>query len=575
VILQALNAYYERLKSDDDPVVPPLGFTWRPISFVVVIDRNGSLIQVQDLREESNRKVIAKQMIVPSLGRKKSSGVDPDFLWGPTGYVLGADNSDRPERTADKFKQFKELQHQLGNGLVDEGMAAVLSFLDHWNPAETLKLPAWKEMAGTNVVFRLDTKLEYVHEASLIQDVWSNYYLEDDVGNTGMCLVSGEKVNISRLHPGIKGVGTATAEGALVSFNDDSSCSYGKEQNFNAPVGKTAAFGYTTALNHLLRKDNRQRVKIGDAITVFWTARESPIEGFMGMILDPREDAGDLQPVRLFLEAVRDGKMPQDVGDPEVPFFILGLSPNAARISVRFWHVSTVGDMAEKIGQHFRDLDIVRRYENDPEFPGIWHLLRQTAVQSKTENIPPMLAGVVMRSILTGACYPKHLLSVVIGRIRADHNTKGEIDINYLRAAIIKACLNRKFRLTRINKEVTMSLDKESTNIAYRLGRLFAVLEKAQKDAIPGANTTIKDRFYGAASATPSVVFPQLLRLAQHHLQKAEYGGWTDKMIEEVMKGIEKFPAHLSLDDQGMFAIGYYHQRQAFYTKSENKKEGE
>ena len=220
MILQALNAYYERLKSDDDPVVPPLGFTWRPISFVVVIDRNGRLIQVQDLREEPNRKVIAKQMIVPSLGRKKSSGVDPDFLWGPTGYVLGADNSDRPERTADKFKQFKELQHQLGDGLVDEGMAAVLSFLDGWDPAEALKLPAWNEMAGSNVVFRLDTKLEYVHEASLIQDVWSNYYLEDDVGDIGMCLVSGEKVNISRLHPGIKGVGTATAEGALVSFND-------------------------------------------------------------------------------------------------------------------------------------------------------------------------------------------------------------------------------------------------------------------------------------------------------------------------------------------------------------------
>ena len=199
----------------------------------------------------------------------------------------------------------------------------------------------------------------------------------------------------------------------------------------------------------------------------------------------------------------------------------------------------------------------------------MWQLLKETAVQGKPENIPPLLAGALMRSILTGTAYPQSLLSVLIGRIRADQT------INYLRSAMIKACLNRKHRIHQIKEEVTMSLDKESTHVAYRMGRLFAVLEKAQKDAIPGANTTIKDRFYGSASATPSVVFPQLLRLAQHHIQKAEYGGRTDKMIEEIMCGIEKFPAHLSLDDQGMFAIGYYHQRQAFYVKSENQKEGE
>ncbi len=288
----------------------------------------------------------------------------------------------------------------------------------------------------------------------------------------------------------------------------------------------------------------------------------------MGVILDPRDDAGDLASVRLFLEAARDGKQLPGIEDPELQFFILGLSPNASRLSVRFRHVSTVGDISSKIGQHFRDLAIVRS-ERDPEFPGMWQLLKETAVQGRTENIPPLLAGAMMRSVLTGTAYPQSLLSALIGRIRADQA------LNYMRAAMIKACLNRKRRIHFNLKEVSMSLDRESTSIAYRLGRLFAVLEKAQKDAIPGANTTINDRFYGSASATPSVVFPQLLRLAQHHLQKAEYGGRTDKMIEEIMQGIEKFPTHLSLDDQGMFAVGYYHQRQAFYTKSENKKEVE
>jgi CRISPR-associated protein Csd1 len=288
----------------------------------------------------------------------------------------------------------------------------------------------------------------------------------------------------------------------------------------------------------------------------------------MGLILDPREDAGDLNSIRLFLEALKEGKMPQEFGNPEIPFFILGLSPSAARISVRFWHVSTVGDMAEKVGQHFRDLAIVRSFENDPEFPGMWQLLRQTAVQNKAENIPPLLAGAVMRSILTGATYPQTLLSSIIGRIRADQ------DINYIRAAIIKACLVRKFRINHIDEEVKMALDKESKNVAYKLGRLFAVLEKTQKEAVPGANTTIKDRYYGSASATPRVVFPQPLRLAQHHVQKAPYGMRYDKMIEEIMYELSEFPPHLSLDDQGMFAIGYYHQRQAFFTKSIDEKEG-
>jgi CRISPR-associated protein Csd1 len=367
--------------------------------------------------------------------------------------------------------------------------------------------------------------------------------------------------------------GTATAEGALVSFNEESSWSYGKGQNFNAPVSKAAAFGYTTSLNYLLRRDHRQRVKIGDAITIFWTARESPIEGFMGLILDPREDAGDLKSIRLFLEAIREGKMPQEFGDPEIPFFILGLSPSAARISVRFWHVSTVGDMAENIGQHFRDLAIVTRYETDPKFPSMRHILLETFINHKSktkpnwDNLKPLLAGALMRAILTGAAYPESLLLAILGRIKADQN------VNYLRAAIIKACLVRKSRVSRIGKEVKMALDRESQNVAYRMGRLFAVLEKAQLDAVPGANTTIKDRYYGSASATPRVVFPQLLRLAQHHIQKAEYGKWTDKMIEEVIQGISEFPAHLSLDDQGMFAIGYYHQRQAFFAKSKDKKE--
>jgi len=286
----------------------------------------------------------------------------------------------------------------------------------------------------------------------------------------------------------------------------------------------------------------------------------------LGLIFDPREAQNAIPDIRMFLEAVREGKLPHQIErDASQNFYILGLSPNASRLSVRFWHVSTVEDILNRIGQHFADLQIVKNYDTDLEFPGIWHLLKETAVQGKSDNISPHLAGAVMRSVLMGINYPQNLLSAIIGRIRADQN------INYLRTAIIKACLIRKYRITNQKLEVTVSLDTQSTNTAYLLGRLFAVLEKAQKDAVPGANTTIKDRYLGAASVTPRSVFPLLLRLAQHHIEKAEFGYATEKMIENIIGEITEFPAHFSMEDQGLFMIGYYHQRKDFYTKKNDK----
>lgn len=571
MILQALNSYYQRLRDNPDMNMPLPGFGKQKIHFCMVIDMKGKLVQIKDLQEMPGRKLIPVELLVTQIDKKRSVDIEPNFTWDNTGYVLGMDNKGKPERSLECFKSFKELHHNVGDHIEDDGMKAILKFLDSWKPEKAPELEKWGGMAGKNLVFQLDGDRCYIHDRPAVQAAWSQYSAKKNKDIIGTCLVSGEIAPIARLHPPIKGVrgrGAQTSGAGIVSFNLDAFESYGKTQNYNAPISETAAFTYTTVLNHLLRFDSRQKVQIGDVTTVFWTERESPIEGFMGVILNPTDEGGDLLNIRLFLEAARGGKMYSELGDPDIKFYILGLSPNISRLSVRFWHVSTVGDMAEKIGQHFRDLAIVKQYENNPEFPGMWHLLRQTAVQGKTENIPPLLSGALMRSILTGLVYPQVLLAIVIGRIRADQ------DINYLRAAIIKACLVRKFRLNRTEKEVKMALDKESTNIAYRLGRLFAILEKTQQDAIPGANTTIKDRYYGSASATPRVVFPQLLRLAQHHIQKAEYGKWNDKMIEEVVKDISVFPAHLSLDDQGMFAIGYYHQRQAFFTKSKDEKEG-
>lgn len=570
MILQALNNCYQRFKDDPSIDIPLTGFGRQKVHFCIVINGEGEIVQVKDLRDMSGKKAVPVELILPQLGKKRSVGIEPNFTWDNTAYVFGADSKGNDDRAIECFHAFKELHHEIGDHIQDEGMEALLKFIDAWKPEKIRGFQSWDEISGTNIVFQLDGERRYIHDRSAVKMAWSQYIQQEGEDFIATCLVSGEKNPIALLHPPVKGVKDAQTSGAgIISFNLRAFESYGKTQNYNAPISKSIAFSYTTVLNHIMRFGSRQKVQIADATTIFWTERDSPIEGFMGVILNPQDDSGELSEIRQFLEAVRDGKLYPEIGDPDIQFYILGLSPNASRLSVRFWHISTVGDITEKIGQHFKDLSIIRRFEKDPEFPGMWHILRQTALQGKTDNIPPLLAGAVMRSILTGAPYPQTLLSGVMGRIRADH------EITYLRAAIIKACLVRKFRINHIEKEVKMGLDKESTNTAYRLGRLFAALEKAQQDAVPGANTTIKDRYYGSASATPGSVFPQLIRMAQHHIQKAEYGRRTDKIIEEIVSEIKEFPAHLSLDDQGMFAIGYYHQRQAFYTKTENQKEGE
>jgi len=569
MILQSLNNYYERLSENPDVDIPLLGFSSQKIHFALLLNREGDLLQVLDLREAQGKKLLPKQMTVPKAVIK-SVNIAANFLWDNSGYVLGVDNKGKPERSLETFNAFRKLHHDIGEDIDDEGMAAVLRFLDSWNPNDVPELQYWDDMVnGSNLVFQLDREFGYIHNRPKVKAAWLKHYSGNSSGVVAACLVCGEEKPVARLHPKIKGVrGSQSTGAAIISFNLGAFLSYGKEQSFNAPVSEDIAFSYTTALNHLLRFDSRQKIQIGDAATVFWTERESPVEGFMGLILNPQDDSGDLKEVRDFLEAVRVGKkLPEELGDTDMKFYILGLSPNASRLSVRFWYVSTVGDISSKIGQHFSDLSIIKDYDNDPDFPGMWQLLRETAVLRKSENISPVLSGSIIRSIITGAAYPQSLMTTIIGRIRADQ------EISYLRVAMIKACLVRKYRINKISKEVTMALDKESTNIAYRLGRLFAVLEKAQRDAIPGANTTIKDSFYGSASATPRTVFPRLLRLAQHHIQKAEYGHNTDRMIEKIMQDIQAFPAHLSLDDQGLFAIGYYHQRKDFYTKSDKKED--
>ena len=579
MILQALNSYYQRLLDDPGQDIAEPGFSSEKIHFELVLKRDGSLAgDPRNLQTLEGKKLLPKKLTVPAAV-KRSSGIAPNRLWDNTGYVLGADAKDKPERAGQQFESFRALQHELLDGVDDDGARAFLAFLDTWSPARAASLGHWDELAGKNVVFRLEGDARHIHDRPAVRQALQNGCGEKDC-RQGVCLVTGELAPIARLHASIKGVRGAQSSGAaLVSFNLDAFTSHGKEQNYNAPVSEQAAFAYTTALNHMLAQNSRQRVQVGDATTVFWSEKPSKVEDFfaaaMGGAVDSESseahDSGLLADLRSLLEALREGgRAPAWDVDPQTPFYILGLSPNASRLSVRFWQASTVEGIMRRLAEHYRDLEMESRYENEPRYPGIFRLLLETVparrkadgrTERKADDIQPLLGGEIMRSILTGGEYPRSLLSKIIGRFRAD----GEV--TYLRAALLKAHFSRLARLGKPSKEVSVSLDPNNTDIGYCLGRLFAVLEKAQQDALPGINTTIKDRFYGAASATPASVFPRLIRLSQHHIGKAEYGHLSDRRLGEIMDGIAEFPRHLDMDEQAMFALGYYHQRNALWRK--------
>jgi CRISPR-associated protein Csd1 len=498
-------------------------------------------------------------------GKPTPKSAKPNFLWDNAGYVLGVDNKGKKGNASITFNAFKNFHHKIGDASGDAGMQAVLRFLDRWTNDKISTISNWQDILDSNgnLVFLLEGDTQFVHERKAVRDLWLTYKKDtvEDVLST--CLITGKQMPIARLHPKIKGVRYAQSSGAsIVSFNLDAFCSYNKEQNYNAPISEDAAFAYTTALNYLLRYDSRQKIQIGETTTVFWTERKSAVENVWGEMFNPSNtDSADTKEVHDYLSAVREGKNPPGI-DTSVTMYILGLSPNASRLAIRFWITDTINAFNRNLRSHFNNLRIEKQYKNDKDFPGIWQLIIETLPKKmelrKSENINPLLSGIYMKSVLTGGRYPESLLAALIRRLRADG------DVSYYRAAQIKAILKRNYQ-----KEVSMGLDENNTNIAYRLGRLFAVLEKAQEEAIPGANATIKDRFYGSASATPGVVFPQLLRMGQHHLAKIGEGSRIakEKMIQSIVEGIDSFPRHLPLEEQGQFSLGYYHQRNAFFRK--------
>lgn len=591
MILQALNDYYARKGSDTEGGLAPEGFEVKAIPFVLVLAPDGRLVQLASRWEGQGKKRVAKAELVPQ-GAKKSVNVVSNLLWGNAEYVLGLPDAKKLAEKRAKGKEgdyllrlskmrsaFATKIQSLGPiALDDPGVRAVLAFLDSCQkalPEELTFDPAWGEVIAGNPLlsFQLITDAELVcQRPAVLEALGARVGGEPD----GLCLISGEADVIERSHPAINGVWGAQTSGAnIVAVNNKITgnsnggqtpafASYGKQQGYNAPVGKRAAFAYTTALNHLLAKGSRQRVQVGDASTVFWAEKASGAafeEAVLDFINPPKEDDPDAgsQAVASLYRCVKDGQPFTD--DDSQRFHVLGLAPNAARIAVRFWHVATIAELGRAFYRYFDELDIERPAYDAGKPLTLFRLLASTALLGKAENIPPNLGGDLMRAILAGGRYPETLMQGALRRIRAER------DVNWVRAALLKAYLIRNLK-----KEITVSLNEESTDPGYRLGRLFAVLERVQERAQGNLNATIRERYYGAFSSTPVTVLPLLMKLKNHHLAKLPNRGEAvnlEKLLARVLDGLGTVPPRLALAQQAAFAIGYYHQRQAFFNKAD------
>lgn len=573
MILQALTDYYEDLLALGKIARP--GWAKAKVSWALELGDNGELLGLLHLQQEVQRG--KKTVLIPQEREvpqpvKRSSGVAANFLCDTSGYLLGVDTKGKPERTAECFAASRTLHENILKEFQSPAARAVLAFYEHWDPQTAKEHPALKEdwdevMKGGNLLFWYQGCP--VTEDAQVRESWQHANEQSEDAENALCLVTGQHGPTARLHPNIKGVvGAQTAGAALVSFNAPAFCSYEHEQGDNAPTGEYASFAYTTALNTLIA-DREHTRRVGDTTIVCWAAGGQPVyqDFMMAALYDDNMDERDIQSTMIRLAEGEPVDWQQQKLSPDTHFYVLGLAPNAARLSVRFFWQNSFGTLIQNVTKHYRDLEIVRpSFDKFPTLP-VWRLLRETVNQNARNPEPnPRLAGDLLLAILNGTPYPATLLDGVVLRIRAEREiTRG-------RAAIVKAWYLRNTKNEQLKEVMTVELNEQSNYLPYLLGRLFAVLEDIQQQANPKINTTIKDRYFNSASATPATVFPLLINLAQKHLAKLDKGlviHYNRKITELNSRITQTLPARLTLPEQSAFQIGYYHETQKRYTKKE------
>lgn len=621
-MLAGLVNYYDRLEETGAVASP--GYSSERIGFALVLRPDGSVIDPMTLRDETKKKPEPRILTVPASFKRPGTTSKPFFLWDKTSYVFGVVNTVAKTSAKDPMQDhraFVSFHEEMLADADDEGLLAVLRFLRGWSPDRYAALRHADDMLDQNVVFRLGDELGYVHERPAAKSLWASHQAGADV-KRGSCLVTGaEDAPIARLHPSIKGVpGAQTAGASLVSFNLDAFTSYGKEQGENSPVSERGAHAYGTALNTLLSasqgrdpKTNRpywtNRVQVGDATTVFWAAAEGGpaalqnalrAERTFAATFDPTPPTDEEEAARMaaILEHAEAGRPIEDLKalgepiNPKTEFYVLGVSPNAARLSVRFFLQKEFGEVYANLQRHLADLRLEpSAWKTRP--PSGYMLTLQTAVMRRKDDrvsadaktVPSNLAGETVRAILEGRHYPQALLATVIERM------KGDRIVSSLRVALVKASIARRWRLFASSpygpyqERTLVTLDPEHPSQGYQLGRLFATYERAQAACYDNVNAGLVDKYFASAMATPQYVFPSLCANFQNHRRRIEKGNNLAKWLTELQRRNKDFttkgyaaslnrrvadimarfggaiPAQLSIDEQGLFAIGYYHQK--------------
>lgn len=584
MILQALTKQYEVFANQEKVSKP--GWCNAKASYALDIDTDGSLLGITSLKEEkiSGKKTawVPQLIEVPEMVAR-SSGVSANFLCDNSKYILGIDSEGTGKRIRECFEATKEKHRRILETVDNEVAKAIINFFESWEPEKAREHPElvdkWDDItAGGNLIFQVGS--EYAQKNLEIKQAWERIR-ENEKGDVieGICLVTGKRTEISRIHNTIKGIQGAQSSGAaLVSFDKRAYESYGKKQSYNAPVGKYATFAYTTALNYLISQRDYVII-LGDTTIVFWAEDGEEIyqKTFLDCIESKEDNQELIKGVFIKLQKGRAIEIEGNKINPNQKFYILGLAPNAARLSVRFFYQDSFGNILSNLQKHYKRMEIVRPTWDNWEYLGVWRMLMETTNQKSKDKKPhPNMAASVLEAILSNRRYPESLYNNTLIRIRAEQGkiTRG-------RAAIVKAHLIRNYENQWIKEGTFVGLNEACNDTAYILGREFAVLEAIQEEANHNISTTIKDRYFNSACATPAAVFPILFKLTNSHIQKLENKKFKihyEKMLTELQGKIEvkegqvnAYPRRLSLMEQGMFILGYYHQVQKRFEKKEEE----
>lgn len=575
-ILQELAALYDR--QAEARGWPQPGFSSEKIAGVIVLAVDGTVREIRSLMAPDEKgQMQGRAMSVPAAVIR-ASGIKSNTLWDKSAYALGVIRTGdgqlgQGKRTGAEHDAFKEAHIELLRDAADPALIALREFCQTWSPATFADHPDAAPLVDQNFVFRLGDG-PFLHDLPAAREL-----LSGSGEGEAVCLVSGRTAAVARLHPSIKGVMGARSSGAsLVSFNNSAETSHGKKQGENAPVSEAAAFAYGTALNALLARGSGNQIRIGGDTVAFW-ADQPEVEWTFGTLFSGTDNESAERELRARIQAFAAGRPRQDeVLDPDARLFVLGLAPNAARLAVRYWYPGKLIEFAKALVGFWNDMRIepspfVKGNVDLPPKP--WALLYDLTAQRDAANIPPGLGGDLMRAILTGGRYPATLLSAVIGRIRVegnpDRSRHGNVDGR--RAAMIAAVLRRN-----CHGEVPMALDEGARDAAYLLGRLFGAYVYAEA-SYQERGAGLRQKYLGAASATPARVFPVLMRGYEHNLaslrkaggMKAGAGVKADRAVASIIDRLAgDLPATLPLEDQGRFFIGFYHQVSAFYAKVED-----